>query len=559
MPDQAPHEPILAKNRSASGGVNTFSSQLDIAPDQVVELKNGLASVPGIREVRPGSSIVATGVTYGPIKAMSEFTPSTFTPEILIVTPGATFPDAGAHLKLWKWDGTGGTFSLVGTLTGFTNPTLPVEIVTGLDISGQGGPAVARITTQQPTDFDWYYAGSSLSLATGGAGKPSTGMFPMGTAVGRAFAAGRSGVNRGKVFYSDVAAWAAATGWNSNQSFTMGGGSRQEIVAIKDFRQSDVIVFLSDRIEALRLDGDPIAGLLGGQVSSGLWSRVVIDRTIGCGARRTVQTVGADLFFVDQHGHVRSLNQTINDTNAGTKSEPVSKNLQSWVDRVNGKALSTAQAATFDRYYVVSLPIDDAVTPSHTFVYDVILQAWVGGPWDGPWARVGALTVATLTGATSDADKNPTLYIGGAETASGKVYRAFTGTGDDGSAIVLQEISKRESFDTLEAKKKPLRVRIYALPAAGATLMIEGRKDGGAYKTVGYADLSGESPQLPLTLPIDLTGSGIVEKVFTLERNFQNARDLQYRMTCTAGVEVQILGHTTQVHLKNIDWTPSDP
>jgi hypothetical protein len=87
--------------------------------------------------------------------------------------------------------------------------------------------------------------------------------------------------------------------------------------------------------------------------------------------------------------------------------------------------------------------------------------------------------------------------------------------------------------------------------------MIEASKDGGAFSLVGYADLSGSSPQLPQAGPIDLTGAGIVEKVLNLEGPYQNLLDLRYRFTCTASSDIQILGYSTQAHLKNIDWTPN--
>ena len=549
MPDEAPQSNVLKSIRSASGGVNTFDSPLDIRDDQCVDMTNGYAPGPGVLRVRPGSSIVATGVTWGPVLAMSEYTPSSYTPELLIVTPGATYPNA-AHLKLWKWDGTGSQFTLMGTLTGLTAPTLPVDIITGLDLNAPGGPAVAQIRNRQPLDFFYVYAGAALTLATGGA--PSTGMFPFGTAVGRGFAAGRPGTARGKIFYSDVASY-TVTGMNTNQSFTMGGGTRQEIVALKEFRSSDLIAFLSDRIEMLQLDGDPLANLTGSLTAAGLWSRVVVDKTIGCCSRRTVQTVGEDLFFCDQYGNVRSLNRTITDNNQGTKSLPVSAAVQTFIDRINPNAFDTIVAASYDRYYVVSFPLDNAVTPSHTLVYDTINKAWYG-PWDGPWARTSSLTVATLVGATSSSDRNPTLYIGGAETGNAMVYRAFTGNGDSGSAITLQEVTKRESYGTLDRRKRGSRLRVYALPSAGATLMVECRPNGGAYRFLGYMDMSGESPQLPLTGPIDFTGAGVVEGVFTIE-GIDPSIDFQARFTATASSDLQLLGYTWEALIDNVDDT----
>lgn len=549
MPDRSGQDPEVVRNRSASGGVNTFSFPLDLQDDQVVDLTNGIAPTPGVREVRSGTSIVATGVTFGPILAMSEFMAGGFTAELLVISPGATYPASG-HLKLWKWDGVATTLSLIGTLTGFTSATMPVDIVPGLDLNIGSTPAVVRINTKQPVDHNYVYAGSALTLISGPEKQPTTGMFPMTVVLNRAFGGGRQGNSRGRLFYSDVASF-NYTGWGGVQNFGLGGGNRQEIVAIKPFRNQDVVVFMTDRTEVMSIDGDPIKSA----VSFGDWRRGVIDTRIGCGARSTVRTIGEDLFFLDQYANVRSLARTITDNSQGSKSLPISAPIQSWIDRVNPAAIEASVAESYDRYYAIALPIDLATFPSHTFLFDTINKAWYG-PQIGNFSTVNAMAVATLNGASDTADRNPTLYLGGSATAQGEVRRAFRGTADDGAAILYQETSKRYDYGGIEVKKNPLRHRVYTVASVGATLAVEARAGGADWKNIGFLDMTGNAPQLPIALPFSLGGQGVVEGVFAIEDIMEKATDLQFRMTCTASQAMQILGHTTQVHIDNIDWTP---
>lgn len=548
MPDRSGPDVETYRNRSVAGGLNTLAFPLDIQDDQAVDLTNIDISQPGIRQVRAGMSLVASGMTFGPVLALSPYTPSTFSQELLAISPGATYPDA-AHLKLWKWSGSG-NWSLVGTLSGMTSSTLPVEMTPGLDFNATGGPAVIRITSKMATDQTYYYNGTNL---ISGAAQPTTGMFPSTYMLNRAFGAGRAGSSRGKVFYSDVASF-CATGMNSTQSLTLGGGSRQEIVALKAFRQQDLIAFLADRTEAIQVVDSPfLTGVAGsGALSTSAgWSRVVIDERIGCGARRSVVTVGEDLFFVDQYGNVRSLARTITDNSQGTKSLPVSAPIQSWIDRINPTAFEAICAEAYDRYYIVGLPIDSATSASHTFVFDRILNSWTG-PWIGKWQPY-CMTVAALDGASLDADKNPTLFIAGSDVDAGKVYRTFTGTTDAGDAIVYQETSRRIYADQFEADKLFRRMKDYFIASGTATMQIEARKNGESFQTIGYASLEGDLPALPQPLPFTLGGVGVIEKVMTLE-DFQGVRDMQFRHTCTTTVDVQHLGYSALIHRKNVDW-----
>ena len=548
MPDESGDRLQIYRNRSASGGVNTLSHPYDINDDQAVDLTNIDTSSPGVRASRKGMSLIASGATFGPPLALQEYTPSSFNAELLMVAPGTTYPTA-AHLKLWKWDGTTTVWSLVGTLTGFTSATMPIDVVPGLDLNAVGGPAVVRISTRQAQDIAYVYNGSALASCQQ---QPTTGMSPIVYGLNRAFGAGRAGLSRSKIFYSDVASF-CATGWKSTQALTMGGGSRQEVVAVKFFRQNDLIVFMADRVEALQVVDNPFT-ISSGDVATQTWSRQVVDTTIGCGARRSVVTVGQDLFFCDQYGNIRSLARTIQDNAQGTTTRPISAAIQTWIDRINPNSFDTIVATAYDRYYVVGFPIDSATRPSHTFVFDRVNESWMG-PWTGGW-QPECMAVATLNAASASADRNPTLYLGAQSTGNALVYRTFSGTTDAGSAIVYQETGKRITADQLEADKLYRRIKTYFSASGAATMQIEARRNGETYRTVGYVDLTGDLPALPQTLPFDLGGGGVIEDTQTLE-DFEVSKDLQLRFTCTATTEVKMLGYSVAIHRKNFDWTLS--
>lgn len=60
-----PLQPIIS--RSAAGGINTRVFPLDIRDDEAVELQNIDTTTIGQRKKRQGYTIVATGITHGPI------------------------------------------------------------------------------------------------------------------------------------------------------------------------------------------------------------------------------------------------------------------------------------------------------------------------------------------------------------------------------------------------------------------------------------------------------------------------------------------------------------
>ena len=547
MPDQSWMNYEVYRNRSASGGVNTYRYPFDIEDNQAVDLTNIDISRPGVRAIRSGMSLTATGAAYGPPLCLQEYMGSTFQSELLMVAPGDVFPTA-AHLRLWSWKGNTSTWNLIGTLTGFTSATMPVEITVGLDLNASGGPAVARISTKDAVPHSYVYNGSSIALCSGPRCEPSTGCFPTVNHLNRGYAGGRSTTARGKVHYSDPGSF-TVTGWDATQSLTMGGGSRQEIIALKTFRQGNLLVFMADRTEMLSNTESPLSP----DITNGI-ARTVIDPRIGCGARRSVVSMGEDVFFVDQFGSVRSIAKTINDNLQGAKSLPVSWQIQTWIDRINPVAMEAIVAEGIDRLYVVGFPIDTATTASHVFVFDRINEAW-SGPWTGGWTPY-SMAVATLNQASYGPDQQPRLYLGSPSYTGANVYRTFDGTTDAGAPIAYQETGKRINAGQIETKKLFRRLRDYYAATGTATMQVELCINGAGFQHLGYVGLSGTLPQLPKTLPFTLSGVGLIEDTKTLE-DYENVNDIQFRWTCTANVDVQHVGYSVMFHRKNIDWTPN--
>jgi hypothetical protein len=534
------------RNRSASGGVNTFLYPFDIADDEAVELRNVDIGTPGVRSIRQGISLIASGATFGPPLVLQEYMGATFQSELLMVTPGAQYPAAG-HLQLWSWKGNTTTWTRIATLTGFTSATMPVEILPGLDLNASGGPAVARISTKDAVPHAYVYNGSGITMCTGTPCMPSLGAFPTAYHLNRGYAGGRDTTARGKVHYSDSVSY-TVTGWAPTQSMTMGGGNRQEIVALKTFRSDNLVVFMQDRIEMLSNTDQPLS-LTGGTI------RTVVDAAIGCGARRSICTMGEDIFFLDQHFSVRSLAKTITDNLQGAKTLPVSIKIQTWIDRINPAASEAICAVPFDRFYVLGLPIDSATVADHVFVYDRVNDSWTG-PWDGGWAP-WSMAVATLNAASNSADTHPRLYLGSGNFTGAMVYRTYEGHDDAGAPIVYQETGKRINADQLEAKKLFRRLKDFYAATSTATMQIEASVNGGAFQQVGYVGLAGALDTLPATLPFDFSGIGLIDTTKDLEQ-FNHVNDIQFRWTCTANVDIQHVGYSMLFHRKAMDWT-QDP
>lgn len=550
-------EPLIPEtSRSTVLGVNTRFFPLDLRENEAVQLENIDTSSPGVAATRGGSNIAATGITLGPILALSEFKPDTGVTELLAVSPGGSFGD---HMRLWKWDGSGSVFSSIGVLSGYTGiGTDLIDIVVGYDLHHTSNH-VALISSKLSGVLRWVYDGTTLFQAHyGDSGNQPDGPVLEFASDNRAYATG-TGAKRNRIYLSDVASWTVTGFGGSARSFEMGGGTKQEVVAIKSFRQYERIIFMSDRIERLFIQEQVYQ--LGQIPLFTAVNRDVIHTAIGCGSRRSVVSAGQDILFADQYGNIRSVARTIQDSTQGVTSSPVSEKIQAWIDRINPTAIDKIACQTYDRWVLVGLPIDQEVQPSHVFALDMPRTAQHGEPvWDGPWQgdafKFRSSAVAALDGASANADRNPTLYLGGAATTGGFVYRGDSGNDDSGSPIAFRQTTRRHTLGDFSLEKSWRRLRTFSVSSAGVTMMVEANPDARGWQTVGFVPLTGGEILLPQTLPFFLGGDSVSTYTLDLQQvAFERSNDIQFRFTATSTSLVQFLGYQLLGNVENYDWS----
>lgn len=110
------------------------------------------------------------------------------------------------------------------------------------------------------------------------------------------------------------------------------------------------------------------------------WEIKLVNNRTGCVADKTVQQVGADIFFLARDG-VRSI-QSIQ---AGTETDvslPVSRDINDIIGRINQEAVSKCCAVYWRNRYFLAVPLDDATTPDATLVHHLLTGSWCG-TWTG--------------------------------------------------------------------------------------------------------------------------------------------------------------------------------
>lgn len=98
-----------------------------------------------------------------------------------------------------------------------------------------------------------------------------------------------------------------------------------------------------------------------------------------------------------------------------------------------------------------------------------------------------------------------------------KVYRAWTGYNDAGTAIDYTEESRKEDFNQPLVKKVGGVLKVRALSSGDYDVLVYASVDDQEYTLLGTINLAGNAPTLPVSLPFSLADSNIVEESFHLD------------------------------------------
>ena len=131
--------------------------------------------------------------------------------------------------------------------------------------------------------------------------------------------------------------------------FRISGGTADYVVAMHGFYDDALVVMNRNSIHAV----------VGTQGS--LADTVVKELTseVGCLARKSVVMQANNLLFLSDNG-VYALT-FLNDYNLRGTEEPLSKNIQPYIDRINARLAGDATAVYYDNRYYIAVPLDSVV------------------------------------------------------------------------------------------------------------------------------------------------------------------------------------------------------
>jgi len=110
------------------------------------------------------------------------------------------------------------------------------------------------------------------------------------------------------------------------------------------------------------------------------WTISLLSDRVGCVSHKSVQQVGADVYFLSREGI-----QSVSNIEAGSQAAvqvAISAPIDDFINRINQDHWGKCASAYYGNRYILSLPLDDSEIPNTTLVYNTLHKSW-SGYWDG--------------------------------------------------------------------------------------------------------------------------------------------------------------------------------
>jgi hypothetical protein len=290
---------------------------------------------------------------------------------------------------------------------------------------------------------------------------------------------------------------------------------------LKDF----LVIFSQRKVWTLQIVGTTLSN----------WLITPVNDALGCVARRSIQRVDNDLYYLSNDG-VRSLLLTAEDkVRVGRLSDKV----KTTIDSINTAQIFRACSAFYNNRYYVFIPTGSSAVPNTGLVLNYDTETGVRG-----WVTITGWTPSIMVvrkNTTSEA-----LYFG-ESNADTKVYQAESGSTDNGTNIDADLKTKAWTMDFPDRYKRWYRLDTFAYDGGDYDLTIQQDHDDGGFETLDSMDLETGSPTIPFALPATLDP---VEQSYRASTGFTAlSRQLQLRFRNNQATSSTII-HKYVLHYK---------
>lgn len=474
--------PLFFIRRDLSGGSNTRQNPSVIGINQGQQMQNVNLEIPGQESRRPGLTLVED-VSNLPITGMFGYDPQGNTANLL----------ATEGVNLRRWTGSGSFSTVSSAFTTGLNTTMFKAYKTAV-----GDVTLIGNGTDNWREMAPDYTVSDLG-STAGTGSDSPPKSTVGT-----FYRNRAWILKSDLLYhSDASPSDYSTAFDTgSQAYRIPVGEERVVFGSRDL---GLIVGGKEQIWTLDPSAIPAATDK---------PQKLLD--IGIVTGKTFCQAGDDYIFLATDG-VRALKRTIQDKVQLGDSLPLSYPLKDEFDTINWQYISKACSIYWQNKYFISLPKVGSTVNN---------MVWVYFPGTKGWSVIDGWSVSAW--ATFKVNGEERLYAG--DSTDGKIYRAWSGATDNGTAISFILEGRQENFDQPLVRKVGAEIKVVAKPSGNYDLNLAVSFDGGGYNDVGSMNLSGSLITFPTTFPVNFYPDAVSYKKFHLD-SYGPFYDMTYKIT----------------------------